>query len=73
MQGPEQAAPRAEGFAGAKVLDMVRGPISMVTDSTLVMRKLKDVQFGRQVTGMHQMDWDQAAAHIGKLVAVQWV
>lgn len=55
-----------EGLAATKVLTMVGGAFLIVTDSTLVLRKVKAGDW-------HQMDWNQAAAHIGKLVGVHCV
>lgn len=48
------------------------GPVSLICPAEGV-RKLKELQSGRQVTGKHQRDWDQLAMHIGKRVTVHWV
>lgn len=73
LQGPSRAAPRAEGYPITQVLTMVREPVSNVTDSTLMVKKLQEVKAGRTVTGRYQSDWRQVSAHIGKLDSVHWV
>lgn len=57
----------------AKILTMVRGAISIVSDNTLVVHKLQDLQAGREVGGRHRRDWEQVAAHINKVDGACWV
>lgn len=75
--GPElgtgQMAQRAEVYAVATLLTMVRDRVPTITNFTIVQRKLTTLLRGRAVCGKNQRDWVQAAKHTHKIEAVHSV
>lgn len=72
--GPVQTAPRAEWYAVAKVLTMVRDPMSLISESTLAPWRLQDPKAERPVAGRHQEHWAaRVPEHIHKLSSIAWV
>lgn len=71
--GGNQTAPRAEIYAVARALAVVRNPITFFSDNALVVKKLNAMLRSQQVKGRHQKDWGQIRKNLHKLAAADWL